>query len=219
MKRFCQRCRIFRAVYWTRPGSARYCAPCLVEVAQNKQTAAQRASQLRRKLNRKRRIADVTAWVDNYKAQLGCWFCGESDPSCLDCHHEDPSAKEATIATLIKQRPDLEVIRKELAKCIVICSNCQRKHHKQQRDRDVEEMRASLPALGKEDFPRPVKARSQPDRPPGFAEVMAELRQKCFPGPLPAPPPQQLVGTRETESTLDVVDDQDHQDPESGFET
>lgn len=61
-----------------------------------------------------------------YKSTLVCTNCGENHPACLEFHHIDPSTKEGLVAKMIHTRLKLE---KELKKCIVLCSNCHRKLH------------------------------------------------------------------------------------------
>lgn len=60
--------------------------------------------------------------------EIGCIFCNESRPNCLDFQHIDPSTKRFGIATkaLI---PSLELLLEEIEKCIVICANCHRLLH------------------------------------------------------------------------------------------
>jgi len=68
-----------------------------------------------------------------YKATLVCTVCGESDPSTLDFHHavRDPSNKK--LYKLIRNSAWADVYE-EIKKCIVLCSNCHRKHHQKERD-------------------------------------------------------------------------------------
>jgi hypothetical protein len=47
---------------------------------------------------------------EEYKKTLRCADCGQSHPATLDFHHLDP-AKE------------------EIAKCVVLCANCHRIRH------------------------------------------------------------------------------------------
>lgn len=61
----------------------------------------------------------------------GCITCGELDPACLDFHHRDPSTKEGHIGEFRKF--GLDRLFAEIAKCDVLCSNCHRKHHRDER--------------------------------------------------------------------------------------
>ncbi|RWZ87219.1 MAG: hypothetical protein EO766_11875 [Hydrotalea sp. AMD] len=63
----------------------------------------------------------------NWKRSLGCCFCGENEPICLELHHKDPSTKDIQpnkLRTLSWER-----IQKESVKCIMVCSNYHKKIH------------------------------------------------------------------------------------------
>ena len=63
-----------------------------------------------------------------------CQRCGVSY-ECLnvyDFHHVDPSQKEAKIATMMG-RNSWEKIKKELDKCMLVCANCHREIHAEER--------------------------------------------------------------------------------------
>lgn len=55
----------------------------------------------------------------------GCVLCLEADPVCLDFHHL--SDKDRTISSMLGMN-DARV-KAEIAKCVVVCSNCHRKIH------------------------------------------------------------------------------------------
>lgn len=63
----------------------------------------------------------------------GCQLCPEKDTSCLVAHHVDPSQKEVDISALRYGSRNIEktiqILRKELAKCLCICMNCHAKVH------------------------------------------------------------------------------------------
>ena len=91
--------------------------------------------------NKKRRIELNKRWKDkrkqefyDFKSSLFCAHCGENEPVCLDFHHEDDGKKEVNIANVIACWSE-EKIKKEIAKCIVLCSNCHRKEHKRLREK------------------------------------------------------------------------------------
>lgn len=85
-----------------------------------------------------RNKADVLGRVNERKRKrrllirsmkLKCMRCPESDPSCLDFHHRDPSEKETTVAAILRRNWSDDRIMAEIAKCDVLCSNCHRKLH------------------------------------------------------------------------------------------
>jgi hypothetical protein len=67
-----------------------------------------------------------------FKRTLKCTTCGFSHPAALDFHHEDPSKKEAHIHRLLANGQNAK-LEKELEKCVVLCANCHRIHHYDER--------------------------------------------------------------------------------------
>jgi hypothetical protein len=60
-----------------------------------------------------------------------CERCGyKKCQGALEFHHKDPSQKDFTIAHA-KQRCFNEEIKRELDKCILLCSNCHRETHEE----------------------------------------------------------------------------------------
>lgn len=75
----------------------------------------------------------VSDWFDDYKKTLNCSNCGESRWWVLDFHHIDPTKKEYSLGVL-KYNGSKPKILKEIEKCIVLCSNCHRDLHYQERN-------------------------------------------------------------------------------------
>lgn len=71
--------------------------------------------------------------LDFLKSKLVCSKCGESRWWLLDFHHLDPTEKEGNISHLIDSPIKLE---KELEKCIVLCANCHRDLHYQEKHKE-----------------------------------------------------------------------------------
>jgi hypothetical protein len=63
-----------------------------------------------------------------YKSTLSCTKCGFAHIAALDFHHEDPSTKEYDVNRLISNG-QFKKAEEELKKCIVLCANCHRIHH------------------------------------------------------------------------------------------
>jgi hypothetical protein len=68
-------------------------------------------------------------WYRNYKSTLSCIKCGEDHPACLDFHHRDSNEKESEISLMVNDSVSIDTIKSEIEKCDVLCSNCHRKHH------------------------------------------------------------------------------------------
>lgn len=70
-------------------------------------------------------------WYD-YKATLKCAHCGFFHIAALDFHHEDPRTKEGSVHEYISNGQFAKAYE-ELKKCIVLCANCHRIHHHEDR--------------------------------------------------------------------------------------
>ena len=96
--------------------------------------AAKKTSLLVRECQKRKR--DL---IRRYKASIGC-ACGEKDPLALDLHHLDPESKHWMLRTYMTEegkrwRPtwgnmSFADIVSEIRQCVVICSNCHRKHER-----------------------------------------------------------------------------------------
>jgi len=82
----------------------------------------------------KARVRVVREWLDEFKKTVFCAHCGERHPACLDFHHEDPSQKEYLISYIAYSGWGLARIKQEIAKCTVLCANCHRKLHWEERE-------------------------------------------------------------------------------------
>jgi hypothetical protein len=93
----------------------------------------------------RRNSEKVKKQTDKYKYELKEWFakevvakascikCGESHPGCLDFHHRDPASKDRAIADMIAVKRNKKAILKEIDKCDILCANCHRKLHYEER--------------------------------------------------------------------------------------
>ena len=66
--------------------------------------------------------------IDIYLAG-GCRCCGEERKECLEFHHIDPKTKEANISELVNSPYSIDKLKHELLKCTVLCANCHRSFH------------------------------------------------------------------------------------------
>ena len=67
-----------------------------------------------------------------FKATLSCLECGIYHPAVLDFHHIDPEMKNASVHTLVKAKSYKKALE-EVEQCIVLCSNCHRVYHYNER--------------------------------------------------------------------------------------
>lgn len=75
---------------------------------------------------------EVSDWFDEFKKNLTCERCPEDRYWVLDFHHMDKSEKEFNLSDL-KFNGSKKKILKEIEKCIVLCSNCHRDLHYQEK--------------------------------------------------------------------------------------
>lgn len=69
-------------------------------------------------------------FLKQYKEQRGCCACHETEPYVLDFHHIDKSKKRMNISIMSRSSLSIKTIMSEIDKCIILCSNCHRKLHK-----------------------------------------------------------------------------------------
>jgi hypothetical protein len=71
------------------------------------------------------------------KMGKSCSRCGYSDWRCLDFHHKDGTEKDDNIAKMILRNLGKERILKEIEKCEVLCANCHRILHWEERNGEI----------------------------------------------------------------------------------
>ena len=77
----------------------------------------------------KRQKLELTKWYREYKKTLHCEDCGQNHPATLEFHHTDPTQKDFNVSRLIAQSTSLRRLKVEMAKCVVLCANCHRIRH------------------------------------------------------------------------------------------
>lgn len=81
------------------------------------------------------RRAELKIWYEDFKSSLSCEHCGENHPATLDFHHKDPKDKDLELAYVISYGWSKDRILSEVEKCAVLCSNCHRKLHYNERQK------------------------------------------------------------------------------------
>ena len=111
-----------------------YCAPCQKEVS-----AEWYAKNRRKTLDKnKNRSKVILKYLSDYKSESGCSKCGYNEHPCaLDFHHVDESDKEFPLNLAQRKRYGMARVKKEVAKCIVLCANCHRIHHHKEGSEDA----------------------------------------------------------------------------------
>lgn len=66
-------------------------------------------------------------WFNSLKLGLKCKQCGQDHPATLDFHHEDPNQKNFNLSCFMNMSKSS--ILTEIKKCSVLCANCHRILH------------------------------------------------------------------------------------------
>lgn len=85
-----------------------------------------RTERLAVQYERKQAIWD---FYQSLKQGASCELCGENHPAVLQFHHRDPKSKALSVSEAAHRGWSLDKIRKEVAKCEVLCANCHAKLH------------------------------------------------------------------------------------------
>ena len=70
---------------------------------------------------------------EEYKKKLSCNKCGDTRHYVLEFHHIDQDKKTGTISR-IKQNCNWEQLMAEISICEVLCANCHREYHYNNKD-------------------------------------------------------------------------------------
>lgn len=81
---------------------------------------------------RLQKIRNRADW-ERFKATLQCAQCGENHPATLDFHHVLRDPLNRKISELSQNGAYKQARQEILDKCIVLCANCHRKHHHEER--------------------------------------------------------------------------------------
>lgn len=75
-------------------------------------------------------LQETREWFRAFKASLKCSRCPENHPACLEFHHKDSTKKEIEVTKAVfSNRWSIKRILEEIEKCEVLCCNCHRKLH------------------------------------------------------------------------------------------
>jgi hypothetical protein len=72
--------------------------------------------------------------IDQTKSSKGCIRCGITDSRVLEFHHKGDSPKSFNIADYYYTQYSADKLIEEIAKCDVICANCHRILHAEERN-------------------------------------------------------------------------------------
>lgn len=106
-------------------GAQAYCRECTKRINNDLYRNGDRKRQVRER--RDREVIANRSFTQRYKRMRRCHFCNESEPVALDLHHLNPSEKDFNPSQMYSH--SRKQLKKEIRKCIVLCSNCHRKVH------------------------------------------------------------------------------------------
>ena len=101
------------------------------QVGYSKSYYEKNKKEVMRKINARKKMH--REWFTTFKSTLKCTDCGESRPATLDFHHTDPKKTNKKVHKLVSDGHTKIRIQKEIEKCVVLCSNCHRIHHEEER--------------------------------------------------------------------------------------
>ncbi|NDF98627.1 MAG: hypothetical protein EB101_06825 [Chitinophagia bacterium] len=84
------------------------------------------------KLAVSKRRKEIRAKWREFKATLQCTKCGQRHPATLDFHHVKKDRSNKSVNTLAKNA-QYQRVMEEIKKCVVLCANCHRIHHWEER--------------------------------------------------------------------------------------
>jgi hypothetical protein len=85
----------------------------------------------RQKINREKKASAKEKWR-RYKSTLSCVQCGQNHPATLDFHHIEKHPSNRKVNKLVTNHAFKKAIE-EIKKCLVLCANCHRIHHHNER--------------------------------------------------------------------------------------
>jgi hypothetical protein len=118
----------FRVANKTTRRISAYCMECQRKVSKVHYAANRESHKSRVITNRNQRARRNRELYIALKGELRCSRCPENHIAVLDFHHTDPKDKDRAVSNMMYDW-SFEAILKEMNKCEVLCSNCHRKHH------------------------------------------------------------------------------------------
>jgi len=91
----------------------------------------ERNKEQRRKKSRENKAAAKQKWRE-FKSTLSCVQCGQNHPATLDFHHIERRPDNRKVNKLLTNKAYAQIME-EIKKCLVLCANCHRIHHHNER--------------------------------------------------------------------------------------
>ena len=71
----------------------------------------------------------LKVWLEEYKKTRRCERCGFNDYRALEFHHPEGADKHFNVGDMVRLGMSITSIRREIAKCEVLCANCHNIEH------------------------------------------------------------------------------------------
>lgn len=112
----CKKCNSEKSTKWANNNRERYLNRLKDWHKKNKEGVYQK---------QKNRNLEISKFIEDYKNDKSCSICGYNKcKKALHFHHVDEKEKEFNISESIRETTNIERIKKEIDKCIILCANC-----------------------------------------------------------------------------------------------
>ena len=110
-----------------------YCKECARQIQQEwyyrSKENQKRNILLSDKISKKKRKY-LNKFITRIKLMFGCKICGyKKCGSALEFHHLDKNTKDFSISQMANKKISIQTIKKEIRKCVCVCSNCHKEIH------------------------------------------------------------------------------------------
>lgn len=123
---------------------SKYRSEAYREYMRNYQRDWHQKNKAQRLARAKERKEQLRVFYNQLKENLKCTQCGESHPATLQFHHRDPQKKEFNLSEAVRQGYSAERIKRETAKCTILCANCHAKIHYDEARKNKKSFRGGL---------------------------------------------------------------------------
>lgn len=138
----CTRCQETKDLSEFSPNGDRvnsHCKKCRSQVYKQRyqQTAKE---QVRQRIKRLENRVAAMRYVQDIKISNPCTDCKKNySYYVMQFDHLDPNTKVANVATMVSQGASIERLKKEIAKCELVCANCHAERTHKRRIRGMED--------------------------------------------------------------------------------
>lgn len=140
--KICSKCKIEKDIdefpFKNKEKNVRHsaCKECWKEIRKKSYNKDKKITRDRNKRNKNKNVE----WYREYKSNLKCNRCPENHIAYLEFHHSDSEKKEFNVLTLIRSTYSIKKILIEIEKCEVLCANCHRKLHFNEKNAPVAQL-------------------------------------------------------------------------------